>query len=378
MTAGGLESFDPARLRQRQEPPTRPAPVVIIGAGGIVVDAHLPAYRSLGLEVIGVHDVDVERARSTAARFSLPRAFETLAAAIEAGARAGATFDIAVPPDRLFDVLTQIPAGAAVLMQKPMGTDLFDATRIRALCRKRRLIAAVNFQLRFAPMMLALADLVASGLLGRLVELEFHVNVHMPWEMWPFLETLPRMELALHSVHYLDLSRALLGEPRGVYARTVKHPRAPRLASSRSSVILDHGPDVRACFSVNHHHAFGPRHQDSSLRVEGERGAAIATLGVNLDYPRGRPDRLEVCFAGGEWREVPLAGNWFPDAFRGPICNLQRFAHGEDRALVSGVEDAWKTMALVEACYASDAHGATALPKDADPPHDGHETHEER
>ena len=51
-----------------------------------------------------------------------------------------------------------MPAGAAVLMQKPMGRDLDDARRIRAICRERKLVAAVNFQLRFAPNMLALRD----------------------------------------------------------------------------------------------------------------------------------------------------------------------------------------------------------------------------
>jgi len=35
---------------------------------------------------------------------------------------------------------------------------------------------------------------------------------------------------------------------------------------------------------------------------------------------------------------------------------------GEDAALVSGVEDALGTMAVVEACYESSAHGATPIP----------------
>jgi hypothetical protein len=35
----------------------------------------------------------------------------------------------------------------------------------------------------------------------------------------------------------------------------------------------------------------------------------------------------------------------------GPMRNLQRFAAGEDDRLLTGVEDAWETMALVEACF---------------------------
>ena len=46
---------------------------------------------------------------------------------------------------------------------------------------------------------------------------------------------------------------------------------------------------------------------------------------------------------------MPLNGGWFPDAFVGRMANLQRFVAGEDETLVTSVEDAWHTMALVEA-----------------------------
>jgi hypothetical protein len=60
---------------------------------------------------------------------------------------------------------------------------------------------------------------------------------------------------------------------------------------------------------------------------------------------------------------VPLQGAWFPDAFVGRMANLQRFASGEDSDLISSVEDAWNTMALVEAAYKSSSLPATALEK---------------
>ena len=58
---------------------------------------------------------------------------------------------------------------------------------------------------------------------------------------------------------------------------------------------------------------------------------------------------------------MPLNGAWFPDAFVGRMANVQRFASGEDAELVSSVEDAWNTMALVEAAYQSSAAPATPL-----------------
>jgi predicted dehydrogenase len=43
--------------------------------------------------------------------------------------------------------------------------------------------------------------------------------------------------------------------------------------------------------------------------------------------------------------------------------NLQRFVTGEDSVLPTSVEDAWHTMALVEACYRSDREGGTPVPQ---------------
>ena len=97
------------------------------------------------------------------------------------------------------------------------------------------------------------------------------------------------------------------------------------------------------------------------LKIEGTKGAAILTLGVNLDYPTGPPDEMQIAL-NGEWHPLLLRGSWFTEAFEGPMSNLQRFIAGEDRALVSPVEDAIKTMALVEACYASSATGSTPIP----------------
>ena len=102
----------------------------------------------------------------------------------------------------------------------------------------------------------------------------------------------------------------------------------------------------------------------SQIKVEGTEGAAIAKMGVNLNYPDGEPDELTIVTGRGEWEFVPLRGSWFLEAFEGPMSNVQRFTAGDDAALVSSVDDALRTMAVVEACYESSAHGATPIPTD--------------
>jgi predicted dehydrogenase len=171
---------------------------------------------------------------------------------------------------------------------------------------------------------------------------------------------MPRVEIAVHSIHYLDLVRAFLGNPVGVHARTLGHP-STELAQTRTSAIIDFAADQRVTLSINHNHDFGRKFQDASFRFEGDAGAAIVKLGVLLNYPAGEPDELWITRRGEEWTQVPLEGGWFPHAFIGTMSNLQRFAAGEDDRLVTSVEDAWHTMALAEAAFTSAAQPATPV-----------------
>ena len=348
-------------LRQAWPAPSRPRPIVIIGAGAIVRTAHLPAYRRLGLPVAGLFDLRSDAAAHTARTFDVPVVFPTLD---DAAARGDAVFDLAVPGDQIQGVIEKLPGRAAVLIQKPMGEDLETARRILATCRERELVAAMNFQLRFSPNMLALGQLTGDGRLGELTDIEVRVVDRQPWEQWSFLHSAPRLEVLYHSIHYLDAIRSLAGEPRGVYCRAVAHPSLTSFRDTRSSIILDFGDRLRCSLTLNHTHASNGRHRASMFKVEGTRGAAVLTLGVNLDYPSGPPDQLEVTLDGGSWERVPLRGSWFTEAFEGPMSNLQRFVAGEDAKLVSPVDDAIKTMALVEACYRSSADGATPIDHD--------------
>ncbi len=352
-----VEAF--SALPQSWPRPSSPRPIVVIGAGSIIRDAHLPAYARLGLTIAGIFDVNAAAAHERAAAFGIERVFATIDEAI---ATDGVVFDIAVPPGEIAGIIERMRPRSAVLIQKPMGRDLDDARRIRDVCRERELIAAINFQLRFSPNMLALRAAIDAALFGTITDVDVRLDVHTPWDYWPFLKGLPRLEVTNHSVHYIDLIRSLIGEPRGVYCRGVRHPQLAGYPDVRTSIILDYGDDLRCSLVINHTHDFGPERAVSELKIEGTEGAALATMGVNLDYPRGRPDELLVTECGDSaWQSIALRGSWFPDAFDGPMSNMQSFLAGENKALVSPVDDAFRTMAVVEACYESSARGGTPI-----------------
>ncbi len=347
-------------LHQNWPAPTSPKEIVIIGAGGIARAAHLPAYDQAGLTVKGVTDLDATRARDLSKDNNIPNVYADVAAAV-AACGTDVVYDIAVPPHVITPILSQMPDNAAVLIQKPMGADLEQAREIRQICRTKKLKAAVNFQLRFSPMMMAARDAIANGMIGELLDIEVHLNIFTPWTLFPFLIPMERVEIAVHSIHYLDTIRALAGNPKGVFARSMRDPRAADFAQTRTSVILDYGNTLRGIMSINHNHQAGRKFQSAWFRIEGTEGVMMVKLGVCFDYPNGEADELWYCKNGGEWGQIPLDGSWFIDSFMGTMRNVQRFDSGEDDALFASVEDAYQTMALVEACFDSMKVPATPL-----------------
>jgi predicted dehydrogenase len=100
--------------------PSSPKPIVIIGAGGIVNNAHMPAYRKANFDVLGVYDIDQQTVQNTAKKWGL-NVYSSLNEAITDAGKFNAVFDLATPPSATQGILKQIPVGNTVLIQKPMG-----------------------------------------------------------------------------------------------------------------------------------------------------------------------------------------------------------------------------------------------------------------
>jgi predicted dehydrogenase len=304
-------------------------------------------------------DMDLERASNLAKHFEIPYAGTSIEEAISK-APADSVFDVAVPAGSVLKVLPYLPDGAAALIQKPMGNTLAEAEAILKLCRQKGLRAAVNFQLRWAPAMLAAKRLADTGLLGDVHDMEVQVRVFTPWDLWSFLATSPRLEILYHSIHYVDLVRSWFGNPQRVLAKTLRNPKTPGLAATKSVIIMDYGEWKRVYIATNHGHAF-PESQHSYVQWEGTEGTLHAVMGVNLDYPKGKPDSLRYAPLGENWQTVPTEGNWFPDAFMGSMGSLQAYVTGVSDRLPTSVEDAIDTMRVVECAYVSSEQDGVSL-----------------
>src|ERR1700676_874405 len=90
----------------RQPRPRQVHPIVVIGAGGIVRAAHLPAYEKAGFPVIGIMDQDSAKAAQLASERGIARTFSCLPEAAHY-APPDAVFDVAVPASQFVHILPQ-------------------------------------------------------------------------------------------------------------------------------------------------------------------------------------------------------------------------------------------------------------------------------
>lgn len=341
-----------------------PIEIISIGAGGIVKDAHLPAYKIAGFKVVGIYDIDNKRASHLAEEFNIPQVYESLQHAIE-GSTDKTVFDLAVPGKNILEVLETLPDYASVLIQKPMGEDLKMAREILSCCRNKNLNAAVNFQLRYAPFITRAKELISEQKIGAICDIEIIINVYTPWHLWDFLKAADRVEILYHSIHYVDLVRSFLGNPQKVYAKSIKHPKNRELASVRSAILLDYGEFTRANILTNHNCGYDQKHQCSTIKIEGTKGAIRMEIGLLKNYPTGMEDSFEYILFEDQkgWRKEKIHGTWFPHAFIGSMREFTKSASDAQYFMDNSVEDCIHTMTAVEAAYISSRQGGIAPDK---------------
>lgn len=338
-------------------------PICIIGAGGIVQDAHLPAYKIAGYTVAGITDQDYEKASAVAQKHHIQHVYKSVADMVAAHTN-DVIYDIALPASELLNILNQLPNGATILMQKPLGENIDQASVLLAISREKKLLAGVNFQLRFAPYMLEAKKMIGDGLIGTITDIEIYANTDTPWALWNFLFTKPRMEIVYHSIHYVDVVRSFVGNPQKIYCRTFKHPSSAQLASVRTTMIMDYGDMLRATIHTNHNHNYGVDKQEGYCKIEGTQGAIKIGIGAIMNYPHGIPDSFEyIILKDGEapqWQSKMITGTWFPHAFIGTMEQMQLARQGIIAQPENNIEDAFETMACVEAAYKDDITGGVS------------------
>jgi predicted dehydrogenase len=346
-------------------PQDRSVGIGCIGAGFIMADCHLVAYRAAGLNPVAIAARRYEAAAEVAARHSIPRAYDDYRRLLDDPAVE--VVDIAVPPDVqpavIEEVLERRGRIRGILAQKPLATNYAEAKRIVEKCRAAGVRLVVNQNMRYDHAVRGCGSLLQQGKLGDpvLATIEMRAVPHwMPWQ-----ERLGWVTLRIMSIHHLDTFRHWFGTPRRVIASVRPDPRTARQFAHEDGivlVILEYDSGLR-CLTIDDVWA-GPAREGAEadlgvrFRVEGTAGMALGEIGWPA-WPERRPSTLDYTTTAGGWQRPRWPEAWFPDAFVGPMAELLRDLEGTAPAVATG-DDNLLTMAVVDAAYRS-AHEHRAV-----------------
>jgi len=350
-------------------PKQKDVPIGCIGAGFIMADCHLVAYRNAGFNPVAIASRSPERGREVARRHDIPRAYDTYEQLLDDTDIE--VVDIAVPPNIQIDVIREVVKRKkhirGVLAQKPLGMNYAEAKEIVRLCKRAGITLAVNQNMRYDQSIRACKSLLDRGYLGEPVFASIDMRAIPHWMPWQ--KDMGWVTLRIMSIHHLDSFRFLFGDPQRVFASVRPDPRTAKLFKHKDGIslyILEYANGLR-CSSWDDVWT-GPALEGAEKdiyirwRVEGTEGMARGTIGWP-EYPNPTPSTIDFTTTKqpGHWFQPRWKEVWFPDAFVGTmaqlLCALEDGAEPE-----IGGQDNLKTMALVDACYlATEEHRAVKL-----------------
>ncbi len=328
----------------------------ILGAGFIVDDCHLPAYRKAGFNPVAIASRTYESAERVAKTHNIDKAYANYEQLLDD--KSIEVLDVAVPPNAQLGLIKAACARKTVkgiLAQKPLGVDYAEAVEAVRACEQAGVVLAVNQNMRYDQSVRAAKTLLQNGTVGEpiLATIEMRAIPHwMPWQA-----DLGWATLRIMSIHHIDCFRYWFGEPQRIICSTRTDPRTNfkhtdgicayilEYASGLRCIGIDDtwtGPSKEGCPSENY----------IRWRIEGTNGVAIGDIGWCKD-PFTSPSTIRFANRGDKtFHEPKWSESWFPDAFIGTMAQLLIALESGTEPAISG-RDNLKTMQLVDEAYAS-------------------------
>lgn len=257
-------------------------------------------------------------------------------------------------------------AGVHVLLEKPMARNLDECQRIAAAVTRHGVLFMQNFPKRFDPINHELKALVSAGALGQITMVRVrHGNDHLlqmgagaagVWYAQPELSG--GGALIDEGVHAADLLLWLLGLPQEATAFTA---RATLGLPLEDTVIALFRYDSGALAEIASSNAFVAAGE--SVQLYGSGGSALLA-GVDLasrDFSTTPYLRYYSAGSGepGQWQSsetTPFFKAGKQDFHKQGPLHFLACLRGEAEPIVP-LEDAWKSLAMVEAAYEAQRSG---------------------
>ncbi|MBI3876381.1 MAG: Gfo/Idh/MocA family oxidoreductase, partial [Verrucomicrobia bacterium] len=302
----------------------------ILGAGFIIADCHLVAYRKAGFNPVAVASRTRARAEEVAKRHGIARVHDTPEQLLDD--LSIEVLDIAVPPDQQFALIKaacQRKTVKGILAQKPLGMNYAEAVEAVEACERAGIVLAVNQNMRCDQSVRAARTLLANGALGEPVFATIDMRAIPHWMPWQ--RGLGWLTLRIMSIHHLDCFRYWFGdtcgEPQGIFCSIRTDPRTkfPH-RDGIATYILEYANGLR-CVGIDDTWT-GPAKEGCPgdlrihWRIEGLNGLALGDIGWCKE-PYTSPSTIRYVAKGDKQFHQPRwSESWFPDAFIGTMAQL--------------------------------------------------------
>ncbi|MCC2976851.1 Gfo/Idh/MocA family oxidoreductase [Sphingomonas sp. PL-96] len=281
--------------------------------------AHIPALQALPDEfvVVGVANTSPASARNAADAFGLPHAFDNAQALVDSPEVDLVVVTVKVPHHREL-VSAALNAGKHVYCEWPLGNGLAEARELAALAEAKGVVAAVGTQMRVAPEVEYLRQLVANGYVGEVLSTTL-VGSGGPWggsetdasRAYLYDRRNGATLLSIAVGHTLAGMRDVLGSFRDLSARMINRRHTMYVADTGETIpstahdqILVHGT-LESGAAVSIHYRGGLSRGTNLLwEINGTQG----DLQVTGAHGHGQMVQLSIRGANGDMRELaPLA-----------------------------------------------------------------------
>jgi len=170
-----------------------------------------------GLKLVGLVDVDRDRAQQCAERFNLPNVVVGSSLKdVLVSAKPNIVFDVAVPQVRRELVTTAFEHGCDVLTEKPMASSLEDARALVVAARAQGRIHAVVQNRRYLANVRRIRRFLDSQVLGKATSI--HCDFFLAPHFGGFREKMEHVLLVDMAIHTFDAARYMANAaPESVY-----------------------------------------------------------------------------------------------------------------------------------------------------------------
>jgi predicted dehydrogenase len=330
----------------------------LIGCGFFAYN-HLYAWKQLmGAEIVALCDMDDERLNVAGEKFGIDRKYRDARLMFECEQLDFVDIATTVNSHRLL-VEMAAAAKAACICQKPFARSASDAEAMVAACAKAGVLLMVHENFRWQTPIQAIRRALDDSAIGKPFWGRFSFRSAFDvYRAQPYLAEGKRFIIEDLGIHILDVARFIMGDVTTISA-TIQRINPKIVGEDVATMLLAHQNGSTSVVDCSYASARADEVFPQTLvEIDGDGGSLRLDAGYKLTtYNRQTGTKIVDCTPPlHEWAEKP----WFN--IQDSVVNIQNhwlecLQDGQEPQ-TSG-RDNLKTLALVEAAYASASNGET-------------------